>query len=220
MAASGYFVHVVQMRPAQALRVVGENADPAPLVTEEDILQAFARKDRRAAELLYDRFVGIVDATLYRVIGRREADHDDLVQATFEQLIVTLSRQSFAGGCSLKGWAASIACHVGLNAIRSRRRSRRVLAPEEDVEAAAAARAESQDFEARMLARLEVDRLRAELAAMDPGRAITVVVHDVLGMSLAETARLTGVSLSAAQSRLVRGRREIRKRMGPREEEP
>jgi RNA polymerase sigma-70 factor (ECF subfamily) len=218
MRASGYFVDVQKRQPA--LRVVGQNPEPAAVVTDDDIIQAFARKDRRAAELVYDRLLGVVDATLYRVIGRREVDHDDLIQATFEQIILTLSRKSYAGGCSLKGWGASIACHVGLNAIRSRRRARRVLAPEVDSESVAATRAEPQDFEARMIARQEVDDLRAELAEMDPGRATTIVLHDAFGMSLAETARLTGVSMAAAQSRLVRGRREIRARMKSREERP
>jgi DNA-directed RNA polymerase specialized sigma24 family protein len=45
-----------------------------------------------------------------------------------------------------------------------------------------------------------------------------VLVHDVFGHSLAETARLTGVSMSAAQSRLVRGRREVRARMEGKED--
>jgi RNA polymerase sigma-70 factor, ECF subfamily len=155
----------------------------------------------------------VVDATLYRVIGRREADHDDLVQTAFEQIIITLSRKSFAGGCSLRGWAASIACHVGLNALRSRRRARRIFEQNADAELVASERPASANPEAEMVARTEVNRLRMHLAEMDPDRAETVIIHDVFGVSLAETAKLTSASLSAAQSRLVRGRREIRKRM-------
>jgi len=68
-----------------------------------------------------------VDHTLFRVFGRREVDHDDLVQTVFEQIVVTLSRRSYARACNLKTWASSIASHVGFNALRSRRRERRVL---------------------------------------------------------------------------------------------
>lgn len=220
MPRIGYLVEV-QSRRIPTLRVIaggvgGEAAPPAGQpgseVSDDDIIRAFERRDRRAAELLYGRLVGVVDATLYRVIGRREADHDDLVQSTFEQIIVTLSKQTYAGGCSLRGWAASIACHVGLNAIRSRQRARRVFAVESDSETVIDQR-EPPDFEAHLIARGELERLRSHLAAMDPGRAITVVLHDVFGVSLAETARLSSVSMSAAQSRLVRGRREIRERM-------
>jgi RNA polymerase sigma-70 factor (ECF subfamily) len=196
------------------LRVVeGENAVPGRGASDEAIIAAFARRDRRAAEMVYDHLVGVVDATLYRVIGRRETDHDDLIQTAFEQIIITLSRKSFAGGCSLRGWAASIACHVGLNAIRARRRARRVFAQNADAELVALERPAPANPEAEMMARTEISRLRMHLADMDPDRAETVIIHDVFGVSLAETAKLTSASLSAAQSRLVRGRRDIRKRM-------
>jgi RNA polymerase sigma-70 factor (ECF subfamily) len=196
------------------LRVVeGEGGRPARAASDDEIIAAFARRDRRAAQMVYDHLVGVVDATLYRVIGRREMDHDDLIQTAFEQIIITLSRKSFAGGCSLRGWAASIACHVGLNAIRSRRRARRVFAQNADAELVASERPSPANPEAEMMARTELNRLRMHLADMDPDRAETVIIHDVFGVSLAETAKLMSASLSATQSRLVRGRRDIRKRM-------
>jgi RNA polymerase sigma-70 factor (ECF subfamily) len=202
------------------LRVVeGESAVPARGASDDAIIAAFARRDRRAAEMVYDQLVGVVDATLYRVIGRRETDHDDLIQTAFEQIIITLSRKSFAGGCSLRGWAASIACHVGLNAIRARRRARRVFAQNADAELVALERPSLANPEAETAARTELNRLRTHLADMDPDRAETVIIHDVFGVSLAETAKLTSASLSATQSRLVRGRREIRKRMATDREE-
>lgn len=208
----GYFSLV--RRRSSALRVVASGSGSGPAEPcDEDVIRAFARGDRRSAELLYDRLVGVVDANLYKVLGRREVDHDDLIQAAFEQIILTLTRKSYAGGCSLAGWAAAIASHIGLNAIRSRTRSRRVFAVDADAEVAAAAEVEPVDLEAQVIARREVDRLRTHLAEMDASRAETVLVHDVFGHSLAETARLTGVSMSAAQSRLVRGRRELRARM-------
>jgi RNA polymerase sigma-70 factor (ECF subfamily) len=215
---SGYFVNV-RDRTAPALRVVGGVAPGgAPRgVTDAEVLEAFKTGDRRAAGLVYDHLIGVVDSTLYRVVGRRESDHDDLVQTAFEQIIVTLTRQTFAGGCSLVGWAASIACHVGLNAIRSRTRARRVFAPDAQGVSAVDERAGSDDVEATVAARRELERLREALAQMDSGRATTVVVHDVAGLSLTETARLQGVSVAAAQSRLVRGRRELKERLS---EEP
>jgi RNA polymerase sigma-70 factor (ECF subfamily) len=181
--------------------------------SDAEIIDAFARGDRRAAALVYDRLLGVVDSTLYRVVGKREPDHEDLVQSTFEQIIVTLSRRSFAGGCTLHGWAASIACHVGLNAIRGRRRSRRVFDREADVDPREVRSAQAYDVEGQVAARKELERARVYLSEMDPDRAVTVLMHDAFGLSLAETAKLTGVSMSAAQSRLVRGRRDLRDRL-------
>ena len=66
---------------------------------------------------------------------------------------------------------------------------------------------------------MDLERVRTMLARMKPERAETVFLHDVLGHDLAEIALLTRVSVAAAQSRLVRGRRELRHRLADPEEE-
>jgi RNA polymerase sigma-70 factor (ECF subfamily) len=179
--------------------------------SDEELIFAVQRGDHQVASVIYERLVGVVDHTLYRVFGRREADHDDLVQAAFEQIVVTLSRRSYAGACSLRTWASSIASHVGFNALRSRRRERRVLDREigVDVEPARA----PIDVEGEATARAELERLRIQLSEMKSSHAEAVFLHDVLGHELAEIALMTQVSVSAAQSRLVRGRRELFRRL-------
>jgi RNA polymerase sigma-70 factor, ECF subfamily len=68
-----------------------------------------------------------------------------------------------------------------------------------------------RDVEREVASRLEHERVRRHLATMTEGRAMTVFLHDGLGYDLAEISRLTDVSVAAAQSRLVRGRRQLRK---------
>jgi len=197
-----------------ALRVVeGDRAGAAqPLLSDDALIDAVVAGDPEVAAQLYERLVAVVDRTLYRVLGRREADHDDLVQGCFEQIIKTLATRRFARACSLKTWAASVATNVGLNALRARRRERAVVDRRTAAEAAAAMRPSQDDPERDADLRRELDQLRALLVDMNPERAEAVVLHQVLGYELAEIAALTGVSIAAAQSRLSRGRRELLER--------
>src|SRR5262249_20281536 len=143
------------------------------------------------------------------------------------QIVTTLGKRTYARGCSLAGWAAVIACHVGLNAVRSRRRERGVL-DRDRVAEAPIDRAAGRDPEAQIRARYDLEAVRRHLAEMDPDRATAVVLH-AQGYDLVEIAKLTRVSVAAAQSRLSRGRREMRDRLAaggatsvraPTEEEP
>ncbi|MEJ7731122.1 MAG: RNA polymerase sigma factor [Polyangiaceae bacterium] len=195
--------------PAPAARIA-----PA---TDEELIDAVERGDGSSAGALYDRLLPSVDRALYRVFGRREIDHDDLVQASFEQIVTTLSRRKYARACSLATWASTIAAHVGLNALRARRRARSVFQPEAEGEAEDVGPA-STDGERVASARCELERVRGALSAMPAAKAETLLLHDVMGHELAEIAVIMGVSVAAAQSRLVRARRELVDRLG--EEQP
>jgi len=90
---------------------------------DEALIAAVARGDTRASEDLYDRLAVVVDRTLFHVFGTREPDHDDLVQATFEQIVTTLAHERLGRACTLPSLACSIATDVGLDALRIRRGS-------------------------------------------------------------------------------------------------
>jgi RNA polymerase sigma-70 factor (ECF subfamily) len=181
--------------------------------TDAELIDAFERGEGRACEQLYDRLIGVVEGTLWRVLGRRDEHHDDLVQTAFEQIVMTLSRRRFARACSLSSWAASVTTHVAFNAIRARTRERRVLDRSRDGETDVADLTQHGDLEREVGVREDISRVRLYLAEMDWGRATTLFLHDVLGHELAEIAVLTGVSVAAAQSRLVRGRKELQERL-------
>ena len=176
--------------------------------TDEEIVAAIASGDTRVAAALYDRVAVVVDRTMYRVFGRREHDHDDLVQTAFEQIVRSLAREKFAGACSLTTWASTLATHVGLNALRSRQRERKVVNRD-----ATPPDPEGRDVEREIHARAELEAVRDALAAMAPEKAETLFLHDVEGLDLAEIATLTRVTVAAAQSRLVRARRELAERV-------
>jgi RNA polymerase sigma-70 factor, ECF subfamily len=199
------------------LQAVSNSSVPQGTRTDAELIAAVVAGNDRVTIELYDRLVGVIDKSLFRVFGRREADHDDLVQTTFEQVVLTLARGSYAGNCSLKTWAARISVNVGLNALRSRRRERRVVdhSAEFPLEFPA-----NVDVERQSDARAALRVVMAQLAEMNPRRAEAVLLHDIQGYDLGEVALMTRVSITAAQSRLVRGRRELLKRLDGQQRKP
>lgn len=194
------------------LKLVRSDAPAAPPErTDDELIDGVVAGNGAIAGELYDKLEPTVDRALFRLFGRREPDHEDLVQATFEQIIRTLVGGRFARGCKLTTWAATLASHVGMNALRARRTERRFVDKHADVPDAPGP---GMGAEQRHEARSEIELVRAQLAAMDPAKAEAVFMHDVLGHDLAEIAALTGVSVAAAQSRLVRGRKELLERLG------
>jgi RNA polymerase sigma-70 factor, ECF subfamily len=180
-------------------------------LSDEELIDAVQRGEHRVAAELYDRLVEVVDHTLFRVFGRREPDHDDLIQTTFEHIVRTLCRRSYARACNLRTWASTIASHVGFNALRARQRERRVI--DRTLPGSFEPPVASADGERASLARAELERLRQALSELKPEQAQTLFLHDVLGHELAEIALMLDVSVAAAQSRLVRGRKELYARL-------
>ena len=104
-----------------------------------------------------------------------------------------------------------MAAHVVYNHIRRRTTERRIFEGvrlDED-EAPAATRSLARDTSARSTLR----RVMTHLDAIEEAKAWTYVLHDVCGYDLREVAQITETTVSAAQSRLVRGRRELHERM-------
>jgi len=186
---------------------------PAARCSDNELFEGIARGDERVAVELYHRLLPAVEASLLRVLGRRETDHEDLVQTTFEQIVITLSKRRYAQACSLKTWASSIAAHVALKSLRSRCRQRRVfnlsVAPDELIEQ----RRSSEDVERTVSSRQSLQVVRVQLSYLPEAKAEAVLLHDVLGHGLSEIAAMTGVSVAAAQTRLSRGRRELSARL-------
>lgn len=176
--------------------------------TDEQICRALIAGQGGAAEAVYDRIADVVEAVLYRLLGA-DAERDDLVQQAIERVISTVVSGRYARGCSLRSWATLLAQHVAVDALRARARERRLFDRSATRQALELVAAHTDTPERLADARRRVVLLQSALASVTRDRSEAVVLHDVLGHDLAEIARLKGVTVAAAQSRLVRGRREV-----------
>ena len=127
---------------------------------------------------------------------------------TLIEIVSSIDR--FRGDCSLDGWTSTVAAHIVYKHIRRRRTERRLFgyAAADDVTAVAPVSMGRTALARNLLARV-VDTIRQ----VDESKAWTYVLHDVCGYDLKEIAQITGVSVAAAQTRLVRGRREVHERI-------
>jgi RNA polymerase sigma-70 factor (ECF subfamily) len=167
------------------------------------------RGDEWAADELYDRVQPYVERTLRRVLRNDRGEYEDLLQSSFERIIRVLSERPLGGACDLPRWSSAVAAHVALDALRRRGRERKLFQHEPAPELLRG----TDSGPARSLeARFDLAELERALSRMKPKHAEALLLHDVLGYELSEVAVLTSVTAAAAQSRLVRGRKDLLRR--------
>lgn len=182
---------------------------PAPTLDDSQLLASVRAGDPDAAAALHDRLRPVAERAIRRLLGRGDRDHEDLTQQAMIEVVYTVDR--FRGDCPLDAWASTVAAHVVYNHIRRRTTERRIFEALriDDDDAPASTRSLSRDTAARST----LKRVMTHLDAIDETKAWTYVLHDVCGYDLREVAQITDSSVAAAQTRLVRGRRELRERM-------
>jgi RNA polymerase sigma-70 factor (ECF subfamily) len=180
-----------------------ENTAPKAVLDDAELLAGMQRGDGDSAEALYDRLRPRVESTVRRLLGRADPDHDDCVQNTFVELVKSVD--GYRGECSLEHWVAQIAARVVYRQIRQRKLQRRYF----DTGSEAPDRPEPIDPSRRLMARDLFERIRSMLGAIETDNTYTFMLHDVVGFDLREIAQITGVSVAAAQQRLIRGRRAV-----------
>ena len=199
---------------AGLLRLVPPPADrgasgPAARTLDDHALISGARAgDTGMASALCNRLWPQVDRTIRKLLGRRDTDHEDLAQLAVFELVRTIDR--YRGDCSLDTWAQTVTAHVVFKYIRRRRTERRIFA---DALGDDESHAAPVSMDRRSQNRELLTRVANHLEKMNEGRAWTFVMHELMGYELKEIADMTQVSLAAAQSRLVRGRRDLHKRI-------
>lgn len=188
-----------------------ESAANTGCPSDAAILAGLEHNENWAAEALFDHLVSVVERSLFRVLQQRGTDFEDLVQVTFERIVRTLVERRFSAQCSLATWASAIATNVAIDSVRARVRERRVFGAEplDIADRDASFRLCGAE---RMETRAEILRLQRVLIQMNPGQAQAVYLHDVMGHDLTEIAEIAGTTVAAAQSRLVRGRKDFLRR--------
>lgn len=198
----------MSLRPAARPRLVQK-----PKLSDSELAAAVRRGDSSVTDHLYDRLRPAIEYAMLRILRRRDSDLDDLVQATFERVIRSLTEDRFSGQGALTTWASAIATHVAIDFLRRSRVERRLFSEAPPAEALVTT-SDVYSAERNIEARSEIQRLHVVLSQLKPKSAETLVLHDVFGHSVEEVAVLIGASVPAVRSRLFRARREFVRRAG------
>ena len=177
-----------------------------PRLDDTRLLAAIRAGDPQAATALYERSRPIVDRTVRRLLGRPDQDQPDISQQAMVEIVRSVDR--YRGECPLDAWIATVAAHIVWKSLRKRKLERRVLVMDSDQEM------ESPEQPARTaMLRSVIRRVKGHLEQMDEARAWAFLLHDVHGYDIREMAQIMDVSQAAAQSRLVRARKEVHQRI-------
>jgi RNA polymerase sigma-70 factor (ECF subfamily) len=193
--------------PRQQL-AASKQTPPDPSLDDIELLTALRASDPTAATAFHDRAKPQIDRTILRLLGRRDNDHDDLAQLAMIEIIYAIEK--FRGDCSLDSWISMLTARVVYKQLRRRKIERRTFgAIDPEMTTATSARKTERDAMAKMM----MARVATHLEGMEEQKAWTFLLHDVRGYDLQEISEIMAVSVSAAQTRLVRGRREIHERI-------
>jgi RNA polymerase sigma-70 factor (ECF subfamily) len=179
-------------RQAEAPR--SDRADPL-----RGIALAAARGNRAAQRTLLTETGSAALRAVRAVLGGSCPDVEDVFQEAMTA--VHLALPGFRGECSTLHFVCRIAVQTAMNARRRGRTRARHVVQADDAELADLARDDVSPAEllAASRRRAELRRLLAELPVL---QAEVLALHTMLGYTVEETARVTGVPINTVRSRL------------------
>jgi len=163
-------------------------------------MRRIGRGDREALGVLAVRHQGRVLGVAYRTIGDRAAA-EDVAQETF--LRIWLSADRYKPKAKFTTWLYRVVVNLCLDALKKRAKDRTVSVVRE-LEGV-------EDAAARSQRRELAGEVGSAVAALPDRQRVAVVMHRFSGLPLTEIAEVTGWSLPAVESLLVRGYASLRK---------
>jgi RNA polymerase sigma-70 factor, ECF subfamily len=176
------------------------------------------REPGEPAEAALARVQLLVTRAVRRVTGTRDHEFEDIVQTSLATLLVALGERGFEADCSTP-WILCVARNIAIDRVRARERERRMFERSEGTQRSVPG-GHALEPDHLTFVRAELRRVDSGLRRIGAGKSTVVYLHDVLGHALGEIAPALGISLAAAQSRLIRGRRALERELLPQKRLP
>ena len=191
------------------LAPIREERPPGEIDPDGELVARWRAGDRAAFEGLVRRHQARVFRLLLRMLGSRE-EAEDVAQETF--LNLHRSGHRFRGEARFSTFVYRVAANAALNRRRSQGRHQAregVLALEAQAAPVRPADPEAAAASSELRAELEL-----ALRALPPALRLPVLLCDVEGLGYSEIARILELADGTVKSRIHRGRRWLRERLG------
>jgi RNA polymerase sigma factor (sigma-70 family) len=178
----------------------------APLPSDGDLVAAIAGGNLEALGALFDRYAPLVRRYLGR-LGVSASDADDLVQATFLEVVRAASR--FDPSYAARSWL------LGIATVMARRHRRSIARAVARIAAwAERSRTESESPVAAFEAGDTMRRVQRAFAHLSPKKREVLVLITLENLSGEEVAEALGIPTNTVWTRLHHARRDLRALLG------
>jgi RNA polymerase sigma factor (sigma-70 family) len=172
-------------------------AEPVTVVTDRQLAEAVLHsREERAFRELYRRHTPRLLGFVGRVLGRSDAEAEDVAQETWLRACQSLGRFRWDSGFST--WLLGIGLNVARDAMRKNARSRELDL--DDFPDPPGPMSISDD-------RIDLERA---IAMLPDGYRVVLVLHDVEGMRHEEIAERLAITIGTSKSQLSRARGALR----------
>jgi len=165
-------------------------------VTEAELIQACKKQDRRAQQLLFDRFSPVMFGLCKRYLKNREDAEDVLVEGFFK---VLTKLEQYSGQGSFEGWIRRIMVNEALMHLRKNKNLKMTL--------------EINDHHLKTMVTVE-DELQAAdilnlLDRLPTGYRTVFNLYVLEGYKHREIAEMLGISINTSKSQLILAKKRM-----------
>lgn len=181
-------------------------------VSDEQLLSRARSGDQGAFGELCLRYTGMLKQRIFRIVRNRE-DAEDVLQETL--LSAYRHLDTFRGTCRVSTWMTRIGINTSLMILRKRRSMPEAISEQASGDGQ---RFESPEFrdpglnpEQRYIADQTIDKLHSIMRRLPAHVRSVMDLYCVKELRLKDAAAILGITEATAKSRVLRGRKRVRR---------
>lgn len=167
-------------------------------MTEEALIEACKKEDRRAQKLLYDRYSPMVMGVCMRYLRHRENAEDVMVEALFK---VLTHIEQYKGAGSFEGWIRRIVVNESLMFLRRRHNFNMSIELDQIKE---------PSTPVSVISELATRDILALMNKLPTGYRTIFNLYIIEGYKHREIAEMLGISINTSKSQLILAKKRMR----------